>query len=506
MGKKLNEVKYGALLSYILIAANAIYSLLIAPFILGQIGESEYGVYKTIASMTASISVLELGLGGTLQRYTAKFRAEGKTKECSNFSAMGLIQAGVLAIAVLIVGVPLFFSLDSVYGATFNNSEMLRAKQLFIMLVVYVALHIFENVLSGLVGGYNKFVFTNSMKLLALALKIVLYLVLLPLMKNSVAIVMTSLLIEVLIISWELLYLTLRLKHRIKLIQWDQKLFRESFGYTILLFIQSLIIQFNGNVDNVVIGAVLGTVSVTVYSFAIQLYNMYEQCATSISGVLLPTVIQRLHDDDSPQCMEDMTVRFGRVQWMVLGAALFGFICLGREFFELWLGGRLGEKVKDCYYLSLILMVPVTFPLIVNVCLAILKAKNLLKFRTVAMAYSFVLNIAFTVVGTILTKDFYLAAVGTALSTIVGSVISLNIYYSVKLKINMFRVYFRIFHRITPCLLAACAVGFVLDRLIGGSWLMFAVKAVAFLAVYGVLMLAFGMTKEERKSILKHGR
>ena len=102
MSRRHNEVKYGALLSYILIAANAIYGLLIAPFILGQIGESEYGVYKTIASMTASVSVLEFGLGATLQRYTAKFRVEGNQKGACNFSAMGLLQAAVFAFAVVV--------------------------------------------------------------------------------------------------------------------------------------------------------------------------------------------------------------------------------------------------------------------------------------------------------------------------------------------------------------------------------------------------------------------
>ncbi len=505
MGKRLNEVKYGALLSYVLIAANAVYSLLIAPFILGQIGESEYGVYKTIASMTASISILELGLGGTLQRYIAKFRTEGKKESAFNFSAMGLILASVFASLVLIIGIPLYFSLEPAYSATFTAAEMVRAKQLLVMLIAYVALHIFENVISGIVSGYNKFIFTNSMKLGTLALKVVLYIVLLPIMKNAIAIVLISLAIEVTIITLELLYLRLKLHHRIKLYRWDFALFKESLGYTLLLFIQSIIIQFNGNVDNVVIGAVIGTAAVTVYSFAIQLFNMYEQCATAVSGVLLPTVIKQLHEDDSPKSMEDMTVRYGRVQWMLLGAALFGFLCLGQEFFRLWLGGRLGEAVEDCWYLALILMIPVTFPLIVNVFLAILKAKNLLKFRTVAMLYSFVINVILTVIGTRIW-GYWAAAVGTALSTLIGSVISLNIYYSVKLKVRVLSVYFRIFHRITPCLIAASAVCLVLNRFIGGSWLTFAVKAAAFMAVYGVLLLVFGMTREERSSLTHRRR
>ena len=50
------QVKYGALLSYILIVLNSIYGLVIMPFVLGTIGESEYGVYKTIGSLASSVS------------------------------------------------------------------------------------------------------------------------------------------------------------------------------------------------------------------------------------------------------------------------------------------------------------------------------------------------------------------------------------------------------------------------------------------------------------------
>ena len=60
-------------LSYVLIALNSIYGLVIMPFILGTIGESEYGVYKTIGAMTSTISVMDLGIGGTMQKYIAQF-------------------------------------------------------------------------------------------------------------------------------------------------------------------------------------------------------------------------------------------------------------------------------------------------------------------------------------------------------------------------------------------------------------------------------------------------
>lgn len=88
-----NEVKWGAILSYVLIVLNSIYGLVMMPFILGAIGESEFGVYKTIGAMTSTISVMELGLGSTMQKYIAQFRAQKDEKMAYNYSAMCLIQA-----------------------------------------------------------------------------------------------------------------------------------------------------------------------------------------------------------------------------------------------------------------------------------------------------------------------------------------------------------------------------------------------------------------------------
>lgn len=496
-----NEVKWGALLSYVLIIASSVYGLVIMPFVLGTIGPSEYGVYKSVGSITATLSVMELGLGGTMQKFIAQYRAQKEEQKAFNYSAMCMIQAAIMAFCMLVGGVIMYFTLDSVYGTTFTSHELMRAKQIFIVLIAYVVFHIFENVYFGLIAGYNKFVFSNSLKLAALVVKILLYFVLLPIFQNSLAIVLISLIIELIIIAIEYAYVKIKLHHRIKLYAWDRAMFKETLSYTVLLFIQSLLIQFNGNVDNIVIGAVIGTSAVTVYSFAIQIYNMYEQCATSVSGVILPSLTNVIYSGASSEILEKFVIKYGRAQWAVLGAALGGFVCLGQDFFRLWLG----DGFSDCYYLTLILMIPATFPLIVNTCLAILKVKKLLRFRTIAMAYSVVVNIILTVIGTRLW-GYWAAAAGTAISTLVGSVISLNIYYRIKLKFNMLKIYYRIMARIAVCIALPCVLIMLMNPYITGGWTAFLIKAAIFMAFYGLLMLLFGMNREEKEMIFKRRR
>ena len=490
-----NQVKYGAILSYILIALNAFTGFFLSPFMLKCLGESEYGVYKAIASMTATISVMELGLGGTMQRYIAKYVAEKDKKSANNFSAMGMIESGVLNAAIIVVGIALYTTVDRVFGGKFSATELAHAKQIYWVLLLNVVLHLFENTLFGIIAGYNRFVFSNTLKIGLILLRVILYIVFLPITKNAMTLVLLILTLEAVTVVSELLYLYLKLEHRIRLTEWNGGIFKESFIYALSLFAQTLAIQFNGNIDNVVIGAFIGTTAVAVYSFAIMIFNMYENCATAISGVMLPTVIQQVQTGKSNRELEETVIRSGRIQWMVLGAILVGFICCGKEFFALWLGAG----YEDCWLLSVILLIPVTIHLITNVGLSVLRAKNLMAFRTVYLLCSAALNFAITALGT--PKFGYWAAVaGTAAAALAGDVIALNCYYSKKLHFRIFRMYGAVLQKTTACLLLSGAILLLINPLLTGSWLCLIVKLLIFLVLYGVLLFFFGLYTARNKA------
>ncbi len=493
-----NEVKYGAILSYLLIFVNAVYGMVVAPFILRTLGPSEYGVYETIGAMAASISVLEFGIGSTMQRYIAKMHSLKQEREIENFSAMGLIQTVILSLAMAVTGFCIYFTIEPAYSGSFTGAELARAKEIYILFIVQIILHLFESFLFGILAGYNRFTFSNGLKLGTLGLRILLCIVLLPIYSNAVALVSTTLVMEVALIITELIYLKKVLGHRSRLYHWDRELFRESFVYTLLMFAQTIIVQFNGHVDSWVIGAYVGTGAVALYSFAIKIYNMYQQCAMSISGVLLPTVTKRLLQEASPRTMEDLVIKYGRLQWSFLSALLAGLFCLGEEFFLLWLSDSLGPTARDCWILCLILIIPMTPPLVTNVCLTILRAKNRMRFRTISLGYAVVVNIILTLIGTYYW-GYWAAAAGTALSTVIGSVISMNIYYHKKLKISMTRIYAGILRKITLCPIVAALPCLLLNRFWKGSWVAFIGKVGVFLVIYLPLLWYYGFSREERR-------
>lgn len=495
-----NEVKWGAALSYLLIIVNSVYGLLITPYILSSIGEVEYGVYKTISSLSASLMVLDLGLGGTVMRYVTKYKSEGEHKKIDSFLSMAFGEAAILMVVIAVVCCFMYALLPTVYTNGLGADELSLGKSLFIILSLNLLLHVFENLLGGVITGYSRFIFANGMKLARIVCRMVLIYGLLQIVKSALVLVLIDFVLTLLLIIIEFIYIrtTLHTKIRFNFRGWEKAVFAESFRYTGLMFLTSIVAQVNNNLDNVVIGAIRGPSFVSVYSMGLLLFGMFEHLSTAISSVMLPTVTNVLQQEDGLQKVQKKIIQAGRVQFVLLGAALTGFAVIGDDFIDLWLG----NGYEDVYTITLILMFPAIFELCVNVCLSVLRAKNMLGFRTIVITGTTVLNAVITIVGVSLF-GYISAAVGTAISYIIGSLIIMNIYYCKALSFSILRIYREIFRGIWVCQLIAGSALFVSSRLLSGNtWGEFVLNVGVFGVVYAVALFLFGLNNQEKKAIL----
>ncbi len=489
------SLKTGIAFSYILLVINMLYGLFITPFILQQIGQAGYGVYKSVASLSASLAVLDLGLGATTTRYMAIYNAQGNKKDAGNFLAMIFVPFAILAVVLGTIGSGTYFFAPTLYSQTFTVDQIGLAQQLIAVLVLNMVLRLFENLLAGVVRGFEYFSLSNGIKLIALLSKIALILVVLPITKNILFVVLAETAIVSIAIAFFFWFVVRRIGILPKLIKWDKAVFKESFTYTALMFVQTLTIQFNGNVDNILIGAKISATSVTVYSMALLVFGMYENLSGSIANIMLPSMARRVVSGDSPEQLQRSVEKAGRWQFMLLAAALGGFVVLGKDFYSLWLG----DAYMDCYYLTLILMIPVTFPMIQNVSLSILRAQNRMGYRTATLAISCVINILVSLIG-IHYWGYWGAALGTVMATI-GNLVFMNVYYHRVLKFHVFQMFYNIIKRTGLCAVAATVVTYGVHRFVSGNWFAFALNVVVYVATYGACLFFFSLSKAERNRV-----
>lgn len=497
----LSQTKLGIILSYLLIIINAMYGMFLTPFIIEQLGASEYGVFKTVSALSASLMVLDLGLGGTTMRYIAKFNGDKKYDKIPSFIGGCLIQASFIIILASAISTIIYFMLDPIYSESLSAIELNKAKGLYIFLIITLLIYIMENIINGVITGYNHFVCGNGVKVLKVFFRIVLVYSLLNVYNNSIVLVLIDLLLVILFVIIEIIYCFKILSLRISFKAIDKGIFKESLQYTLWMFLTSLAVQVNGNVDNVIIGAMVGATSVTVYSMALLINSMYSQVSSAISGVMLPTVIGILKYDEKNRTntINEFIIKVGRIQFILIGAAWGGFIILGKQFIYLWLG----KEYLDVYYLAIILMTPSLFELIVNVCLSILRANNMLKFRTLVLTGTMICNVFMTIIG-LTVWNYYAAAIATSICTLIGSVFIMNRYYRKKFKFNMINIYKNIFSKIWICLVLSIIPTYFYSKNVSLSWFNLFSSIGVFISVYLVTLYSIGLNTKEKKIIHKY--
>ena len=189
--------------------------------------------------------------------------------------------------------------------------------------------------------------------------------------------------------------------------------------------------------------------------------------------------------------------KVGRIQFLVLGLVLSGFIFFGSPFIKMWAG----KEYSASYAVAILLVAPVTVPLIQNLGIEIQRAKNMHKARSVVYLFIAIANV-FISIPLIKLIGPAGAALGTAISLIAGNIIFMNWYYHARIGMNM--IYFwKEIAKFIPALIAPCVVGIAIMKLVNITGLVnLGVFAVIYAAVYGLSMYFLGMNEEEKQLVM----
>ena len=176
-----------------------------------------------------------------------------------------------------------------------------------------------------------------------------------------------------------------------------------------------------------------------------------------------------------------------------------GFLLYGQEFINIvWVG----PEYSQSYMIACILMLPLTIPLIQNVGLNIIQAKNQYKFRVIVL---FIFSIFNLIISIFLSKLYggIGAAIGTSLSIICGQIIFMNIFYYKKTHIDIPRFWKNILKMSVPVVIAF-VIAIVLKRLIPiSNTLQLIIQILVYVVIYAIMMWKFGTNQYEKKLFSK---
>ena len=494
-----NQLKIGAILSYVNILAGLIVGLGYTPVMIRLLGQSEFGLYSLIGSLVAYLSVLDMGLGNTIVRYVSRNRAIGDKKSESELNGLFLAIYSVIGLITLIVGSILYFNVDNMFGATLSVDQIERAKIMMILLIFNIAISFPLSVFASLMQAYERFIFLRIFNIISVLLKPIIALPFLFMGYGAVTLVVTATVVNIACLLTNVYYCFKYLNIHFSKGHFEKAFLYEISGYAFFIFLSAIMDKIYWGTGQFILGMVSGTIQVAIYAIAMQFMNMYMQFSCAISGVLLPKVTMMVANGATKIELTNLMIKIGRLQYIVIGYILVMFFLVGKEFIYLWAG----ENYLSAYLMVLILMIGLLIALVQNAGIAILQAMNLNRYRMTAYTIVAVINI-FTSV--ILAKMY--GGLGCAISTAVALLIStgliMNRYYHKRIGIDIPLFWKNIIHMMPSAFILIVLVEFFqINISLEYSWLYFIIKVLIYSLIYFVLMFVLSMNSYE-KNLLKN--
>jgi len=491
----INQRKAGATLSYVNMFLSIIVGFINLPLILRFVTKGDYGVYVIMGSLIAVMGVMDFGLAGTMTRYYTKSMTIHDDEKQENTLATGAVIYGIISLVAIAVGFILYPLLDKVYAAELTVRELVLAKQMFIIMMGNFIISISTNVFNSAIMAHEKFAFLKIIEMMKTILNPVLAITFLFYTKNIVYVVVAHSILNVIAVTLRMVYAFTGLKIKIKLHYFDKELFKAISAFAFFIFLNMIMDRIYWQTDNLILGAVAGTAVTAIYGIATTLNRYYLNFSSNIASVFLPKITAISSKTDDMKEINEIFIRIGRIQYIIIMLILSGFIIFGREFIIVWVG----PDFLEAYYFSLIVMVPLIIPLIQNTGISILQAKNKHAFRSIVYVIIAALNVGASIP---LAKLYggYGCAAATGVSLLIGQGIIINIYYEKKIGLEIRKFFKQILLMSAPIFAVGIASYFLNTLMITEKLYILIPKIFVFIILYFLVVSRFAFNQYEKDS------
>lgn len=493
------QLRLGAVLSYTSMIVGYVIQIIYTPLMIRIIGQSQYGLYNLTNSIVSYLSLFSLGFGTAYVRFYMRHKSDNDYEAIQKMNGMFMGVFLILGLLATVTGSLLVIHSNGILGDKFTLNELALAKKLMFLMVINIAISFPLIPIVSFIQANERFVFQNSLNILRQVLNPFLSLPLLLLGFGSLGMIFATTLISLLIGIWQIFYSIKKLRFKLSWHGLDFSELREVAIFSSFLFLNALTDQINWNIDKFIIGRYYGAIPVAIYGIAAQLNTYYLNLSTAISSVYIPRInmIVAKGAKNMNATLTKLFIDIGRIQFMIVVFVLVELVFLGRPFIGFWAG----KSYYDAFPILMVLIIPVTIPLIQNTGIAIQQAKNMHIFRSLLYI---VIAIANALLSLVLVRPY--GALGTAFATaialIIGNGFLMNWYYQKHIGLDVILFWKRIC-RFIPLVAVSLIAGFLSTHFFNAySVSGFLICGVIIAIVYVTMLFLTGLDSHEREEIV----
>ena len=497
MERKLSKLKAGAVISYVSIGINILSGLIFTPWMIGQIGQSNYGIYTLVTSLI-NLFLIDLGLSSATSRFVAKYRVENNRELMEEFLAavykIYLLIDGVIFLVFTII----YLNLEHIY-VNFTEAEIEKIKILFIVAGIYSLISFPCTTFQGILTAYEEFVSLKLADVFQRLGTILFTIFALCCGMGLYALVLANVAGGLFAILMKYHYVRrnvrIRLDRRKKKAD-TGKIYSEIFSFSIWVMIVGLSQRLIFSVTPSILGIVVpqAASAIAVFGIVTTIEGYIYIITTAINGMFLTRITSIIHRDSESGELTELAIKVGRFQYVLNGIIIVGFAIIGKEFIVLWMG----EAYEQAYTGILFVVIPGLFYNSLQIAHTAMVAQNLVKYQAYVQMIVGVGNVALSV---ILSRHY--GVLGACLS--IFAVYTLRIFLNlliIKKKINMnLREYIKqcYLKMSVPLLLTYMAAEWCVEKIDIPSWTGIGLKGMVIVGIYiaALYVTGFRIHREE---------
>lgn len=490
------SIKKSAIIGYITIFVNIITGLLYTPWMIKQIGVSEYGLYTLISSFL-SYFLLDFGLGTAVSRFVSKYREEGRAKEIDKLLSVIVKVFAIIDAAIFVLLIVCYLNISEIFiGLTPNEQEKFRV--IYCIAGGFSLLTFPFSYLNGILIAYERFVVLKSCELVQRILIVALVVLCLLTGHGLYSLVFVNSCVGLFIVIYKLLYLSRKEKIRIDVRYFDKDTLVQLFKFSAWVFVIGIASRLMYNIIPTVLGRYCNSTEVAMFSVAMMIEGYVYTFASALNGLFLPRVMRITLRSKDGEELSRLMITVGRIQLIVVGLIISAFLVVGRKFVNLWLG----VDFDMSYFITLCLITPGIISLTEEIANTALIATNELKFRAFLYIGASVISV---VGGYFLSQQHGALGCGFAVLTslVFCHIVGMNILYYYKLHINVLKFLCNTIVPFVPAVCIPICATYALSKYIQmGGWIEFALLALFYTMGFIIVIWFLYMRINERKMIL----
>ena len=340
--------------SWFSLGVNILVGIFLSPFILHRLGNTAYGAWVLVFSVTGYYGLFDLGIRSSIVRYVSTYTARQDTEGLSRIINTGL--AGYAAIGMLAMTATLVVSnyVDSLFRLPPNFVG--TARVLFLIVGAAVSLGFPFGIFGGILEGLSRFYAVNATNVVSTLIRAALIVLALNRGYGLLAVATITVVLPFIAsgVRAAIVLHVLPLRFGWKYV--DRSALREIASYSSVSFLLMISYKLRFKTDEIVVSTFLSVTAVTFFSIGDRLVDYTGEVVSGLSQLVIPMSGQSDAKGDMDR-LRRIFVAGNRSCALIVFPITATLIILGKSVLTAWVGAR---YVAPCYPVLLTLLIPST--------------------------------------------------------------------------------------------------------------------------------------------------